>query len=40
MGYVPASIAHIGTRLFADVRGQRIPVTLSGMPFVPHRYRR
>ncbi len=40
MGYVPASVAHIGTRLFADVRGQRIPVTLSDMPFVPHRYRR
>ena len=40
MGYVPASVAHIGTRLFADVRGQRIPVTLSGMPFVPHRYHR
>jgi aminomethyltransferase len=40
MGYVPASVAHIGTRLFADVRGQRIPVTLSHMPFVPHRYRR
>jgi aminomethyltransferase len=40
MGYVPASVAHIGTRLFADVRGQRIPVTLSDLPFVPHRYRR
>jgi aminomethyltransferase len=40
MGYVPASVAHIGTRLFADIRGQRIPVTLSGMPFVPHRYHR
>jgi aminomethyltransferase len=40
MGYVPASVARVGTRLFADVRGQRIPVTLSDMPFVPHRYRR
>jgi aminomethyltransferase len=40
MGYVPASVAQVGTRLYADVRGQRIPVTLSDMPFVPHRYRR
>jgi aminomethyltransferase len=40
MGYVPASLAQIGARLYAEVRGQRIPVTLSGMPFVPHRYHR
>ena len=40
MGYVPSSLSQIGTRLYADVRGQRIPVTLSRMPFVPHRYHR
>jgi aminomethyltransferase len=40
MGYVPSSVARIGTRLYADVRGQRVPVTLSNMPFVPHRYHR
>jgi aminomethyltransferase len=40
MGYVPISLTPIGTRLFADVRGQRIPLAVSGMPFVPHRYRR
>jgi aminomethyltransferase len=40
MGYVPRSLAQIGTRLFADVRGQRTPVTVSKMPFVPHHYHR
>jgi aminomethyltransferase len=40
MGYVPISLAPIGTRLFADVRGQRIPLVVSNMPFVPHRYHR
>jgi aminomethyltransferase len=40
MGYVPRSMAQVGTRLFADVRGQRTPVTVSEMPFVPHHYHR
>jgi aminomethyltransferase len=40
MGYVPISLTPIGTRLFADIRGQRIPLAVSGMPFVPHRYHR
>jgi aminomethyltransferase len=40
MGYVPISLTPIGTRLFADVRGQRIPLAVSDMPFVPHRYHR
>jgi aminomethyltransferase len=40
MGYVPISLTPIGTRLFADVRGQRIPLAVSPMPFVPHRYHR
>jgi aminomethyltransferase len=40
MGYVPMSHARSGARLFADVRGQRVPVVVSDLPFVPHRYRR
>jgi aminomethyltransferase len=40
MGYVPISLTPIGTRLFADVRGQRIPLAVCDMPFVPHRYHR
>lgn len=39
MGYVPAATRE-GTRLFADVRGKPIPVIVSAMPFVPHRYKR
>jgi len=40
MGYVPSSMARIGTRLVADVRGQRVAVIVSELPFVPHRYQR
>lgn len=29
-----------GTRLEADVRGRRVPVTVASMPFIPHRYHR
>lgn len=39
MGYVPAAAVE-GTRLFADVRGKPIPVIVSRMPFIPHRYKR
>jgi aminomethyltransferase len=40
MGYVPQSLAKTGTRLFAEVRGQRTPVVVSDLPFIPHRYYR
>ena len=40
MGYVPLAQSSMGTRLTADVRGQRIPVTVSDMPFFAHRYHR
>ena len=40
MGYVSAPLAKPGTRLFADVRGAKIPVDVSPLPFTPHRYRK
>ncbi|MGV6876397.1 glycine cleavage system aminomethyltransferase GcvT [Pseudochelatococcus sp. B33] len=40
MGYVPASLAAIGTRLYAEVRGTRLPVDVHALPFTPHRYRK
>jgi aminomethyltransferase len=40
MGYVAAELAKPGTRLFADVRGNRLPITVHSLPFVPHRYRK
>jgi aminomethyltransferase len=41
MGYVSASCAQAGTPLVAEVRGKRLPVTVSALPFVtPHHKRR
>ncbi|MES0024117.1 MULTISPECIES: glycine cleavage system aminomethyltransferase GcvT [unclassified Mesorhizobium] len=40
MGYVSTALAKPGTKLFADVRGTKIPVDISSMPFTPHRYRK
>lgn len=40
MGYVPRTLAAVGTRLFAAVRAERLPVTVSALPFVTHRYQR
>jgi glycine cleavage system T protein (aminomethyltransferase) len=40
MGYVPQEAARLGTRLFAEVRGKRLPVIISELPFVPTHYRR
>jgi len=38
MGYVPVALAAPGTALFAEVRGNRLPVSVHSLPFVPHRY--
>jgi aminomethyltransferase len=38
MGYVATSHAAQGTPLFALVRDKRVPMTVSPMPFAPHRY--
>lgn len=40
MGYVEASKAQPGNRLYAEVRGTRIPVDIHPLPFTPHRYRK
>ena len=40
MGYVPAERSESGTRLFADLRGRRIPVTVTPTPFVEPHYKR
>lgn len=40
MGYVPAAKASPGTRLFAEVRGKRLPIIVSLLPFVPTHYKR
>ncbi|WP_144222953.1 glycine cleavage system aminomethyltransferase GcvT [Mesorhizobium amorphae] len=40
MGYVSSALAKAGTKLFADVRGTRVPIEVSALPFTPHRYRK
>lgn len=40
MGYVPAELAKPGTRVFAEVRGNRVPVDIHSLPFTQHRYRK
>jgi aminomethyltransferase len=39
MGYVPPDAVAPGTRVFSEVRGRRLPMTVSTLPFVPARYK-
>lgn len=40
MGYVAVPLAKPGSRLFADVRGTKVPVDVHPLPFTAHRYRK
>ncbi|TGN85135.1 glycine cleavage system aminomethyltransferase GcvT [Bradyrhizobium yuanmingense] len=40
MGYVPTNLSALGTKLFAEVRGQRLPLQVAAMPFVKNTYKR
>ncbi len=40
MAYVRTDLAVIGTEIFAEVRGKRLPMSVEKMPFVPQRYYR
>ena len=40
MGYLPTALAGIGTQVFAEVRGQRLPLKVAATPFVPNTYKR
>ncbi len=40
MGYLPTSLSVNGTQVFAEVRGQRLPLQVAAMPFVPNTYKR
>ncbi|MDB5751356.1 MAG: gcvT [Ramlibacter sp.] len=40
MGYLPPEHAGLGSRVWALVRGKRVPMEVSAMPFVAHRYHR
>ena len=40
MGYLPADLGEAETRVFAEVRGKRLPAAVASLPFVPTRYKR
>jgi aminomethyltransferase len=40
MGYLPAPQATDGGTVFAELRGQRMPLRVTPMPFVPNTYKR
>jgi aminomethyltransferase len=40
MGYLPSSHAAPGGLVFAELRGQRLPLLVAPMPFVPNTYKR
>jgi aminomethyltransferase len=37
MAYVPAPLARLGTEVYVDVRGTRIPATVTSLPFYKRR---
>jgi len=39
MGRVPAPLSELGIKLFAEVRGKRLPVAVTRLPFIEHHYR-
>jgi aminomethyltransferase len=40
MAYLATSHTAVGTEVFAQVRGKRLPMRVVAMPFAPHRYHR
>jgi aminomethyltransferase len=40
MGYLPTEFTKTGALVFAEVRGQKLPMRVAAMPFTPHSYKR
>lgn len=40
MGYVPTAQAVIGTTLYGELRGKRLPLTVTSLPFTPANFKR
>ena len=38
IAYLPSAQAALGTEVWAEVRGKRVPMRVSALPFVPNRY--
>ncbi len=40
MAYLPIDHAHVQQEVYADVRGKKLPMRVTPLPFSPHRYKR
>lgn len=40
MGYLPPELSDVGQRVFAELRGKRLPALVAETPFTPARYKR
>jgi glycine cleavage system T protein (aminomethyltransferase) len=40
MGYLPKTASAVGSPVFAELRGQRLPLRIAPLPFVPNTYKR
>ena len=40
MGYLPLALCTIGTIVYAELRGKRLPATVTGLPFRPAQFKR
>ncbi|MGA7488198.1 MAG: glycine cleavage T C-terminal barrel domain-containing protein, partial [Xanthobacteraceae bacterium] len=40
MGYVAAAVAKGGASVFAELRGERVPLRLAPLPFIAPKYKR
>jgi aminomethyltransferase len=40
MGYLPIALSAVGTQIFAELRGQRLPLRVAATPFVQNTYKR
>jgi aminomethyltransferase len=40
MGYVPVELSAPGTMLYGELRGKRLPLTVTTLPFVAANFKR
>ena len=40
MGYVPAPFVFPASGVFAELRGKRLPLTVTALPFITPKYKR
>jgi aminomethyltransferase len=40
MGYLPTALAIPGKKVFAELRGKRVPAAVTRLPFIAPKYKR